>query len=90
MIRPSRSASRLVSSGAAETRQVSRAGRDRQPGVGVAERHAGGRLRQRVDRLLDGALDREHPQHPPAPTSARVIFSTASAEVRSGITRKPA
>ena len=53
---------RLVGCGGDEAREP--AGRDRQPGGRVAERHAGRRLRQRVDRILDGALDSQHPQHP--------------------------
>ncbi len=61
--RPSRSASALVSSGEAETRQVRLPGSIVRPESGSTSGTPGGRLGQRLGGILDRALDGEHAQH---------------------------
>ena len=87
--RPSRSAI------APAPRAARRRGRSSSPGSTtsperIRERHARGRLGDGALGLGDAALDPEHVQHPAAPTSERVTLSTASAAVRSGMTRNAA
>ena len=90
MIRPSRSASMLVSSGAAETRQVSPPGAIVSPDAGSLSGTPAGGSGSGSTGSLTARSTASTRNILRQPTSARVIFSTASAEVRSGITRNPA
>ena len=79
---------RLVGRGGDEAGEP--AGRDRQPGAGSLSGTPAGGSGSGSTGSLTARSTASTRSIRRQPTSARVIFSTASAEVRSGITRKPA